>query len=95
MQRVLWILLLVEIVVLASGIGQRWYLMRRQAAVPRYLISGISSGAGMILLITSALLGSESPVAIALLALGGVVAVLALWQALDGWRRQSREASGT
>ena len=95
MQRVLWIVLIVEIVVLASGIGLRWYLRRRQAEVPRSVVSNISTGAATILLIASALLGSESPVAIALLALGGVVAVLALWQALDGWRRQSREASGT
>jgi hypothetical protein len=95
MQRVLWILLLVEIVVLASGIGQRWYLMRRQAAVPRYLVSGITSAVAMILLIVSAMLDSESPVAITLLALGGFFAVIGLWQALDGWWRQFREASGT
>ncbi len=95
MQRLLWVVLVVEFVALVAAIGQRWYLRRRQAAVPRSGVSGISLSVAMILLIISALLGSATPVAFALLALGGIFAVVGLWQALDGWRRQSREASGT
>ena len=76
MQRLLWILLVVEACLLVHAVVQRRGFQRRRAPMPWYMAGTEWSIVAMLLLVISMLLGSDSPVAMA--ALAGSFACLAL-----------------
>jgi hypothetical protein len=89
MQRLLWILLVVETCLLVHAVVQRRGFQRRHAPMPWYMAGTEWSIVAMMLLIINMLVDSDRPVAVA--ALAGSFACLALGtgQAVVAWRRRA------
>jgi hypothetical protein len=87
MRTVWWTLLVVEVVLLAFALLQRRSFRRREVSMPQYMVGGVWSSAGMILLIVSYLVGLDSPIGTVAMAGSFVCIALAIWQSTAAWRR--------